>query len=572
MRARYGTPSLTISALCMLAGSLHLADAEQLGPPVADHKKLIGFAVNAVEPAYLRKHVADIERLPLDGLNISVYPDDWGPTRSGQEGLFFGGRQFTRNDFRKALDDLQNTPFKKLTDNFIQVETCARGSAVSGNVSDGNLDWFDPRWSRVANNGAVVAWLARAAGFKGLFLDIEHYKGSLGPWQGADIFNYAAAPSRDKHTLQETARQVERRGSEWMHAVREAYPTITIIIIQNTGWHGHGLVQHFVRGMLQNRGEATLIDGGSGAYSHITHADFARLKNAAASTHAGEPLFSSLQYAFGIWVDPNPNQFGGWHTDPRHFHRNYRSPYELEQTLYGALTAADKYVWLYVWHPAVWFNPLVRPRPMLHQCKLCPHEQVPPAYVRALTACRAPHDLQWRPAVSADRLFYFDDAILVEGATITEDAVNLLANPGMELWAETEPAQPVHWAVAGEGPLSAREQARIKSGRSSLRITTTRTLGHVLADMRLPAKQFAGKTLTFGSWVYSGIRDAAGVEILDFVGTMHEVSGGVGHPGDRRWHFVKVTRTIRPDATGQIVLRLSAHVPFIRKNTQPATN
>ena len=70
--------------------------------------------------------------------------------------------------------------------------------------------------------------------------------------------------------------------------------------------------------------------------------------------------------------------------------------------------------------------------------------------------------------------------------------------------------------------------------------------------------------MTFGSWVHSGIKDAAGVEILDFVGTMHEVSSSGGHPGDRRWHFVTVTRKIRDDATGQIVLRLSAHVPFIK--------
>ena len=548
----------------LVVAGLHGADAPRLGAPVGDHKKIIGFAVNTVEPRYLRKHVADIEQLPLDGLNISVYPDDWGPTRSGQEGLFFGGRRFSRDEFRQALDDLQHTPFKRFTDNFIQLETSARGSAVSGNVTDGNLDWFDPQWSTIANNGAVVAWLARSAGFKGLFLDIEHYTGSLGPWQGADIFNYAAAPSRSEHTLRETATQVVRRGAEWMHAVQQAYPTITIIIIQNTGWHGNGLVQHFVRGMLQTRGQATLIDGGSDAYSHITHRDFAGLRKAAASTHASDPLFSPLQYAFGIWVDPNPNQYGGWHTEAEHFERNYRSPLELEQTLYGALTVADEYVWLYVWHPAVWFTPRVRPRPMLSQCKLCPHAKVPDAYLRALTACRDPHDLDWRPAVSADRLFYFDDTILVEGTTIPEDAENLLANAGMELWEATTPPKPSLWSVAGEGPLSAQEARIVKSGRSSIRLTTSRTHGHVLIDMRLPATRFAGKTITFGSWVHSGIKDAAGVEILDFVGTMHEVSGGTGHPGDRRWRFVKVTRTIRPDATGQIVLRLSAHVPFIK--------
>ena len=567
----HGAHIVGIPFALLLAAGIPVANADRPGPPVAKHKKIIGFAVNSVEPSYLRQHVADMETLPLDGLNISVYPDDWGPTRSGQEGLFFGGRPFARDDFRKALRDLQNTRFKRFTDNFIQVETCARGSAVTGNTDEGNLDWFDPQWSVIARNGAVAARLARDAGFKGLFLDVEHYEGSLGPWAGADIFDYAASPSRAQHTLLETAKQVETRGAEWMHAVQQAYPTITIIIIPNTGWHGHGLVQHFVRGMLATRGKATLIDGGSGAYSHITHGEIAGLRNAASSTHASDHLFAPLQYAFGIWVDPNPNQFGGWHTDPQCFERNYRSPLELEHTLYSALTVADDYVWIYVWHPAVWFNPLVRPRPMLHQCELCPHANVPARYIQSLTACRESHDLDWRPAVSPDRFFYFDDAILVAGSTIGDHPENLLLNPGMESWGQTALPQPVHWSVGGQGPLWENERNTVKSGRSSLRLTTSRTQGHVLTDVRLPASRFAGKTITFGSWVHSGIKDAAGVEILDFVETMHEVSSGGGHPGDRRWHFVTVTRTIRPDATGQIILRLSAHVPFIKAPSAPST-
>jgi len=280
----------------------------QKGAPITEDKKIIGFAVNAVEPAFLKKHVADIERLPLDGLNISVYADDWGPTRTGQEGMFFGGRRYERSDFSQAIADLKATRFKRLTDNFIQVETSARGSAITGKPAVGNLDWFDPNWSGIAANGAVVAWLAEEAGFKGLFLDVEHYTGSLGPWRGEHIFNYAASPSRDKHTFEETAAQVQLRGRQWMRAVAHAYPTITIIIIQDTGWHGQGLVEFFVRGMLEARGKATLIDGGSGGYSRITHKEFAALRDGAKGSHARDKLFAPLQYAFGIWVDPTPNE------------------------------------------------------------------------------------------------------------------------------------------------------------------------------------------------------------------------------------------------------------------------
>ena len=126
-----------------------------MGPPIPKHKKVIGFAVNTVEPAYLREHVADVERMPLDGLVISVYPDDWKWSKTGQEGMFFGGRRFTRADFGKGLADLKAARFTRFTDNFIQVETSARGSVATGDPRDGNLDWFDPNWLGIAENGAA---------------------------------------------------------------------------------------------------------------------------------------------------------------------------------------------------------------------------------------------------------------------------------------------------------------------------------------------------------------------------------------------------------------------------------
>ena len=540
----------------------------QTAAPISKDKKIIGFAVNAVEPAYLKQHVADIERLPLDGLIVSVYADGWGPTRTGQEGMFFGGRRFTRGDFSNALADLKATRFKRLTDNFIQVETSARGSAVTGKATDGNLDWFDPNWSGIAKNGAVAAWLAKEAGFKGLFLDVEHYTGSLGPWHGKHIFNYAASPTRDKYTFEQTATQVQLRGRQWMRAVAQAYPTITIIIIQDTGWHGNGLVEFFVRGMLEARGKSTLIDGGSAGYSGITHQEFAALRQAAEGSRAGDKLFAPLQYAFGVWVDPNPNEYGGWHTDAAAYHKNYRSPRELENTLYAALTESDKYVWLYTWHPTVWFNPVVRSRRLLGQCKLCPHKQVPQEYLQALVDCRKPHDLSWTPPFSSNRLFYFDDAVLVDGTEITGKEKNLLDNPGFEQWPDASGAKPPFWSVGGEGTLLVREVKLVRSGRYAARLTTGRTRGHVLIDMRMPAKRFAGKTITFGAWLRADIKDVAGIQILDFVQGRHEVSSSEGHNGDGQWRFVTVTRAIRPDATGQVVLRLSAHVPFVKKVEQ----
>jgi hypothetical protein len=160
--------------------------------------------------------------------------------------------------------------------------------------------------------------------------------------------------------------------------------------------------------------------------------------------------------------------------------------------------------------------------------------------------------------------FYFDDAVLVEGDRITDDTPNLLDNPGFEVWTDTQDSHPLNWSVNGQDLIIKREEVIYKSGKYSAGLTTGRATGHVMLDKRLPAAKFAGKTITLGAWIKSDTKDAASVCILDFVQGMHEVTGS-DHDGDGKWQFVIVTRAIRPEATGEIVLRLSAFVPFIKE-------
>src|SRR5688500_381209 len=120
------------------------------GPAIPDEKKLIAFASNTVEPKYLREHIADVEKLSLDGMVISVYADDWKGGRSGQEDRWFSGTAFGREDFRGAVADLKATPFRRFTDNFINFCATVRTALPPGTSADDpasrNLDWFDPAW------------------------------------------------------------------------------------------------------------------------------------------------------------------------------------------------------------------------------------------------------------------------------------------------------------------------------------------------------------------------------------------------------------------------------------------
>ena len=544
-------------------------------------KKIIAFAPGRVDPAYLREHVAEIEELPIDGLIISVRPDNWMGRMDKRNAMWFGGARYTREDYTQAIADLKATKCKRFTDNFMDLPiTVNKDPFIAGtgklmpappSYRFANVDWFDKDWAQVAQNGAVAAYVAREGGLKGLLIDVEEYADGGGLWKCPFLYETyrkeCTAAGVTPRSAEECIAMVRQRGQEFMEAIGEVYPDITIIIIQNTGWTGREMVKSFVKGMLERRGAATLIDGGEGGYPLVTHKEFANLRKEAEGGHRADEVFRPLQYGFGVWIDHKPRQHGGWHTDPADFHKNYRTPLELENTLHGALTASDRYVWLYIWHSQLWCNPHVRQKGKLalqvKQCQLCPHAGIPQEYLDAISNCRKPHDLDWAPKLRADRFVYFDDTVLVEGSEISPQSRNILENTGLEQWTSGQSPAPIGWIVTGQGPVVHREEQILKSGKCSVRLTTKRLQGHVIIDQHIPVADLAGRTVTFGSWIKTSLKGVAGVQILDYADGMWEVSGG-GHPGDGEWHLASVTRTIRPNATNKVRFRLSAHIPYLK--------
>ncbi len=555
-----------LGAVLIMAGGL--SAVAETGPPVATDKKLLGWAVNALEPASLRRHIAELEQeLALDGLVIALNADDWTGPRNGQEYRFFGGHRFTVDDFRQVLDDLKNTRFTSFKHNFFQFATSATGAHYTSEA-DANLDWFDPNWSVVANNAAVIATVAREAGFEGLWLDVEGYQPSPGPW--GTPFDYRARPDQDKRSLAEVSAQVRKRGRQFMAAIVGAYANITIVVIPQTGeWDGfssawqYELLAPFVDGMLEALGpEATLVNGLEKGYPLRTYAEFLSLRAQAETegrqkSQAG-PLFDRMRYGMGLFVDSGSEvggPCGGWHTDPHEFDKNYRTPEGLEHTLYYALTAVDpgSYVWLYVWHPQVWYNPEARKEENLSrqpkQCVLCPHREVPQAYLDAFRHCREPHDLARVPETTFKRT--------MTPKELADRGNDILMNGDLESWTVAGEA-PDHWIASGQEPAVYRELKEVKSGRYALRLTTAlpHGRGHVFIDQSVPAQPYAGKTVTLGAWVTG----EAGAQILDFANGSVEVGGtGTEHIGQDGWRFRTNTKAIRTDAD-TVVFRLGAHL------------
>ena len=557
-----------IAAMLILGAVSTGAD---MGPAVPADKKLIAFASNnhAASPAYLRQHIREMEQhLPLDGLTICVYHDTWAveaiqrkraagsSLKTGQEVMFFGGRRFTRDDFSRDLGDLKATTFRKFTDNFILLTTTEKGAYWTGKVEHSNLDWFDPGWSVIAENGAVAAWIAKEAGFKGIFLDAEQYAGSLGPW--GRPFDYRSRPDIDKRTLSEVSDQVRKQARKWMQAVTDVYPDITIILYPNTGWKktlDYELLPHFADGLLEGLGpRATLVDSGAG-YHLQTYRQFLDVRKQAEEEGLKRTpvpnLYKKVQYGIGLWLDyesRHDGSFAGWRTDPKEFNENFRPPAELGNTLHNALTVADRYVWLFVWHGQAWWAPR---SPKVKMCPLCPHSQgfLPQEYIDAITNCRNPHQFDWAP-VRQEKILTPDD--------LARMGRNILKNDDLESWIIAD-ASPQGWYLAGQGPSVTREKKIVKTGKYSARLATVLPRGHVFLDQRLAAGSYAGKTITLGAWVKSDY-EMGHVQILDFVAGEHKVSSvQVAYSGEEDgWRFLTTSKTIRKDAD-RILFRLGVN-------------
>ena len=524
----------------------------EMGEPVGDDKKLIGWACDRINTNEVRRRIAKLEETAFDGLILTAYPDEYRKqgvpfTKDGRYALWFGGKKHSRDDFKEAIADLTATEFQRFTDNFIDFQTTVRGKPTA---EEANLDWFDDKWSVIADNGAVAAYVAKTGGLKGLLIDVEHYAGGVGPWRYPfgykEYAGYMKEAGRTPRTLDECIAQVRTRGRQFMQAVTAVYPDLTIIVIPDTGRDCGPLVRPFIEGMLEIRGKATFVDGAEQGYPMMTYNDFSRYRTH--STRSTE-LYKDMGYGFGVWWDWGRKD---WRS-PEGVKQLYRDPANLEHSLYNALTVADRYVWLFsygAYLDSIWWN---------SGYDTGWGTAIPDGYRQAIRNSRKPHDLAWTPG-GRRVLVNFAGVVLVEGEKITGGEVNLLANGDFEVWHAGPDAAPDGWVLVGATPVVSRDEVVPRLGRYSAQLTTASIAdtGHVSLDQSLPAQSLAGKTLTLGAWVKT---NASGIGNLQIVG----VGSCEPPPVVDQWQFLNVTGTVPKDATGDIVFRLRVFVMYSPK-------
>ncbi|MDO8587452.1 MAG: hypothetical protein Q7T82_10465 [Armatimonadota bacterium] len=307
-------------------------------------KKFIEYGWDCPDTAYVRQHVADMEKIPFDGLVIRVMTPKGGGSTDSLGWKVWAKEKFKPEDYAQAVADLKATKFKRLKSNFIQVIS-----------APGNIDWFDPEWPTVAHNAAALARVAKLSGCKGIMFDPEEYM--------VPVWSFLNMPEKQRagHSFEDYQAKVRERGREFIRAINKEYPNITILALYGPSMTHifakdkplrdayYSLLASFYDGVCEAAtSKTTLVDGYEFSYGYLTPQQFkdgrkAVLDAVDKSTNP-DALRKHLRVGFGVWADWNSGQIG-WH--PEDLTKNYFSPAALRTSLNYALDTCDRYVWVY---------------------------------------------------------------------------------------------------------------------------------------------------------------------------------------------------------------------------------
>ncbi|MBI4662942.1 MAG: hypothetical protein HY735_29385 [Verrucomicrobia bacterium] len=314
-------------------------------------KKLIEFGWDEPDTAFMREHIAEMERTPFDGcvFHINYSKPDGGKGNFTWE--CWGQRAFTEMELSPALEDLKATPFRRFQCNFLRF-----------NTTPAKLDWFDDH-TAVLQNARLAAQVARQGNCAGLLFDIEQYEGPL--------FDYRKQRDTKEKSWDIYAAQVRLRGREVMTAFQDGYPDLTVFLTfgyclpwaqSGAGKKAladcpYGLLAPFLDGMLEAaKDRAKLVDGHELSYGFK---DVERFPTAYATMREtllpivrdAEKYRRFFSFGFGVWMDQDWRK-NGWNPDD--LAKNYFSPDAFQASVRRALEVADEFVWVYAETPRWW--------------------------------------------------------------------------------------------------------------------------------------------------------------------------------------------------------------------------
>jgi hypothetical protein len=356
-------------AMAVAAVSVLAAGPARL--PVSQ-KKLIEFGWDEPDPAFMRQHIAEMERTPFNGcvFHLSCKKAD------GSQGNFtwecWGERAFDWKELEPVVRDLKALRSRRFNHNYLRF-----------NTTPAKLDWFDDH-SAVLVNARLAARAAREGGCPGILFDIEQYEGQL--------FNYRKQRDAASKSWEVYAAQARQRGREVMAAFQQGFPRVIVFLTfgyslpwsQSGGGKrsladcSYGLLAPFLDGMVEAaKGQARFVDGYESSYGYRDTNRFAKARQAVREdllpiVANREKYGRVFSLSFGIWMDKDWRTTG-WHESD--FSKNFYSPEAFEASVRKALEVADDYVWIYSETPRWWS---AEGKPV----------KLPPAYDQALRRAR----------------------------------------------------------------------------------------------------------------------------------------------------------------------------------------
>lgn len=121
--------------------------------------------------------------------------------------------------------------------------------------------------------------------------------------------------------------------------------------------------------------------------------------------------------------------------------------------------------------------------------------------------------------------------------------VNHLIGVDFEIWTAGASAAPDNWTAGGGGMSVARESTIVKTGTYSAKVTRAGTDCDI--NQIITSDIYAGRTMTFGAWVYATVADRGRLILNDGVDSTYSSN----HTGDSTWQFLTVTKTFSAAAT-----------------------
>lgn len=162
----------------------------------------------------IRRNIREIEeRAPVHGIEINLLGKT---TVAGKAVTYdpvyhtFTPEPWQHEWFQQDIDNLKNTDFQRLTDNFLRVS--CRGK---------DLTWDDEQaWTNIAAKFGLIARIARETGCTGIRIDPEFYGNQT-------QFSFSYDPNSGK-TYDEAWDLARRRGRQIIDAIAQNHPGITL--------------------------------------------------------------------------------------------------------------------------------------------------------------------------------------------------------------------------------------------------------------------------------------------------------------------------------------------------------